>query len=453
MSRSPAQDVVELERTARFIARYQRRSEVAADHLLLAIMGSTDSRWASILIERGVGTYDQAAKVAGPLPRLDALNGLSQERVATERPMRRVLVDYIIGFLLVILRRLRPRAERSPVTPELPFGSDAELVLRVSEELASDSATVGHVLIALASLPGAQIKLLRSDYRVVAAAARLAVGLPRRRDRVILALRRPALECQRRETCLKAGSRRSRLAYLAMRICGVVWAVIVFAVETIATCALYLFLWPALLLMNGIRAAVSAALGVPFTIRRAHEIPGGETDIQPSGGYSDSRAAATMLIPRLICFVICVISMLLLFWQTHRLGVEPFPLTVSHFDILEGHSASDQVLGPLVILIDAITAHGPFLAIGILAGVGAGAFSVPSAREVQLIRLTGGHDVGRGSRLVRVIVAPLVGLTGVCSAVEAILPFKGGAVYLTVYVLPLIFAIAVSILLQALLPY
>ena len=340
MSRSPAQDVVELERTARFIARYQRRSEVAADHLLLAIMGSTDSRWASILIERGVGTYDQAAKVAGPLPRLDALNGLSQERVATERPMRRVLVDYIIGFLLVILRRLRPRAGRSPVTPELPFGSDAELVLRVSEELASDSATVGHVLIALASLPGAQINLLRSDYRVVAAAARLAVGLPRRRDRVILALRRPALECQRRETCLKAGSRRSRLAYLAMRICGVVWAVIVFAVETIATCALYLFLWPALLLMNGIRAAVSAALGVPFTRSerprnpwRGNRYPAERRLLRLARSGDDADPSADLLCDRCDQHAPTVLA------DAQARGFDAFPLMVSHFDILEGHKA------------------------------------------------------------------------------------------------------------------
>ena len=93
---------------------------------------------------------------------------------------------------------------------------------------------------------------------------------------------------------------------------------------------------------------------------------------------------------------------------------------------------------PLVILIDADDGTGPFLAIGILAGVGAGAFSVPSAREVQLIRLTGGHDVGRGSRLVRVIVAPLVGLTGVCSAVEAILPLRAELFTSPVYALPLI---------------
>ena len=116
-----------------------------------------------------------------------------------------------------------------------------------------------------------------------------------------------------------------------MRSCGVFWALTIFFLETTATVGIYIFLWPALLLANGARVLTGKILGVNFTVRRAHEIPGGELEVHPSSGTSDLQAAATILIPRLTCFAVCVTSMVLLLWQTRRLGVVPLPVTIATF--------------------------------------------------------------------------------------------------------------------------
>ena len=168
---------------------------------------------------------------------------------------------------------------------------------------------------------------------------------------------------------------------------------------------------------------------------------------------SDRRAALAILLPRVACFAIAVISILLLFWQTARLGVEPMPIVVTRYDIFQGHLQSADVVAPLLILADALTVNGVVVGVGILAGLGAGILAIPSSREVQLIRLIGGHDVGRGSLAVRCLIAPLAVVTAVFAFFEALLPWKCGPLYLTIYALPVLVAVLVAIEFRPLLPY
>jgi hypothetical protein len=437
------------------IARHRESPAIGADHLLLAIMCDESSPWARILDERGVGTYDTVRRAAAPLPSRADL-GLGQARVSRcPKPMRRAIVDLAIGLVLLATTLLRRRARPAKVDSGLPLGQDARLAILIARQLADgEDVTAGHVLVALASIPGAQIKLLRREHQLVAAAARQALGLTRGRDRFLLTLRRPALAARRLERRLRADGGAGRtVVRLLMRACGLLWALTLFFVETTVTVGLYVFLWPALLLANGVRAFTGWALGVDFTVRRAHEIPGGEVEVHLSSTTSDLRAAGAILIPRAVCFAVCLSSMVVLLWQSSRLGVVPFPVTIARYDIVQGNVELAQLIAPLLILFDTFVGHGPVVGAGILAGIGAGLLAVPSFREMQMIRLAGGHDVGRGSRALRVVLAPFSGMTAVFACFEAIVPFRGGPLYLTVYALPLLLALALAAQVDPLLPY
>lgn len=168
---------------------------------------------------------------------------------------------------------------------------------------------------------------------------------------------------------------------------------------------------------------------------------------------SDVRLALAVLLPRLACFALCVFSLFVLFWQTVRLGVYPFQITIARYDIVAGNVDASVILAPVIIFFDAWYVHGPILGTGILAGVGAGALAVPSFREIELVRMAGAHELGRGSRVVRATVAPLLVVTAVVAFFEAILPFKGGPLYLTMYAIPVGVAFLASLPLRMLLPY
>jgi hypothetical protein len=453
MTGGPSQNPRQLFQSATYIARFQKSAEVGSQHLLLALMSDGGSRWAGILEERGVGTYERPPKNAGPLPPLSSFYRARQPSARHAKPMRRIIVDAFIALFVLVIAFLFGRTTKiRPPEPELPFGDDAQLVLTVARNLAQGDPSDGHILIALASVPGPQIKLLRLEHRVVAAAARWDTGLARKRDKFILEMHQPALRWRRREASFRA-ARRTKPAFVAMRAWDLFWAAIVFTVDTAVTACMYIFLWPALLLANGLRAVVGRALGVPFTVRRAHEVLGGEMEVQPSASTSDLRTALAIFVPRAVCFLICVTSIVLIFWQTRRLGVQPFALTFARYDIVQGHVEVAPLLAPVLILFDVVYHFGIFLGPGILAGLGAGFLAVPSRREVQLIRLAGGHDVGRGSRTLRIAMAPLVLITALFAAVEAVLPFRGGPLYLTMYALPVLLALWCASAVEPLLPY
>jgi hypothetical protein len=441
--------------TAEPIARYRESGTINADHLLFAIMSDTTSTWARILDERGVGSYDAVRKVSAPLPSRATLGVSEVQPAHYAKPMRRVIIDLILGVLVLMLSGLRRRRTSTPNAPALPLRQDTLLVIDVARQLAANAEiTAGHVLVALASVPGPQIKLLRREHQVIAAAARHELGLERGRDHMLLLLHEPVLAVRRLERRLReAGGITRTLIRWALRVCGVLWALTIFFLETTATLGLYIFLWPALLLTNGVRALVARLLRLNFTVRRAHEIPGGELEVCAPPGVSDLRIAGMLLIPRAACFAVCVSTMILLLWQTQRLGGVAFPVTFARYDIIQGHVIVAQLVGPTLVLFDSFISHGPIVGCGMLAGIGCGVLALPSFREVQMIRLVGGHDVARGSKALRVAIAPLALITGLFAWLEAILPLKGGPLYITVYAVPLVLAYALAFRLLWALPY
>jgi hypothetical protein len=356
--------------------------------------------------------------------------------------MRRVVADLVILCVLWAARLLGRQPRFSA-----PQGLDerAAWALARAKDLTEGATNEGHVLVVLASMPGEHIRILRREHRQVAAACRRELGLVRDRDRITLALDYPSLLCRRLERRIQQRRLIHRWPYLAMRSCGLLWAVTVFFLDTAGTVCLYIFLWPALLLANGVRTITAHTLGLRVAIRRFHEIPGGELEVLGEDLTSDRRLAIAVLIPRLVCFGICVTTVTLVLWQMSALGVQPLPITFARHDIIEGHILLASLVAPTLILFDALITHGIAGGIGLLAGLGAGVLAVPSVREVELIQLAGGHDLGKGSRALRIIVAPLVLITALFALAEAILPFKGGPLYLTTYGAPIILALAAAV--------
>lgn len=217
-------------------------------------------------------------------------------------------------------------------------------------------------MIVLASTPGEHIKVLRREHRQVAAACRRELGLVRDRDRVTLILDYPSLLCRRCEGWIRERRDVRRLVYLGMRACGVLWAIIVYFVDTAATLCLYIFLWPALLLANGVRTVTAHGLGLRVVVRRSYEVPGGELEVVGDEATSDRRMALALLLPRLVCFALCVVTVSLFLWQMRTLGVQPLPATLARHDVVEGHILLAGLVAPMLILFDAVFTHGVALA-------------------------------------------------------------------------------------------
>ncbi len=202
MSAAVSVEVTAMLRVAGFIARFQQARAIGPEHLLLAIMSDTRSQWAKLIEERGVGTYTTVARAVGKLPPLETVDRFRRPPRYV-RSMRRVIVDLLVGLLILIFRGLRGRPPRPE--PQLPLREDAMNAMDIAHKLADGSPTVGHLLIAVASIPGKQIKLLRREHRLIAAAARQELGLARPRDQLLLLVDRPALACRRLEGRLRSG--------------------------------------------------------------------------------------------------------------------------------------------------------------------------------------------------------------------------------------------------------
>ena len=79
--------------------------------------------------------------------------------------------------------------------------------------------------------------------------------------------------------------------------------------------------------------------------------------------------------------------------------------------------------------------------------------SIPTYRELQLIRIHAGHEVGLGSLLGRAITLPASILTGAFACIETMLPLRNSPFYLTIYLLPLAISLVLAAAIVALLPY
>jgi hypothetical protein len=144
-----------------------------------------------------------------------------------------------------------------------------------------------------------------------------------------------------------------------------------------------------------------------------------------------------LLAPRALGALVCVAAMTVLLWRSEDLGVAIAPIVFRRPDLVTGAAPESLWLGPLSISLGVLEQNGTAAGIGLLAGLGAGVMSIPTFREVELIRLHAGHEAGEGSRFARAITAPASLFTGAVACVEAATPFTGAPMYATAYLVPL----------------
>jgi hypothetical protein len=257
-----------------------------------------------------------------------------------------------------------------------------------------------------------------------------------------------------RELAVHGRLSRWGIAWLLYGAAGVLGALTVFFLRILTTALLYFFLWPAALLMAGIRALCGAITGCDARSDRWLEIPGGEVALTSgTRPASPSAVAVALLAPRLLAALLCILAMTALLWRSAHLGVAIAPMVFRRPDLLTGAAPEAIWLGPLSIFVGTLEQNGTVAGIGLLAGLGAGVMSIPTFREVELIRLHAGHDTGGGSRFTRAITAPASVFTGATSCVEAVLPYTGAPIYATVYLVPLFLSVLAAVAILQFVPY
>ena len=431
-------------------------------------MAAFESPWPQQIVERGGLSYEQALRRLGWSRGAIAREPASPPEVRLYRASMRVtttvVVITLVGVVARLVRRLL-RRKRSHI-PQLRCDLAAAQAIEATRRLLpgaraerGDATNVGCLLLVLASTPGHHLRLL-DNATVLACAVRRDLGLAAWHHRLILALDRPNLETRQMRLRLQRRvarhGRASRWgpALLCFRFAGLLFAVALFPVTVLATVLLYTFLWPATILMAGLRALAGMIVGCDARGRRWHEIPGGETSLfgdEPR--ISAARLAVVVLLPRVLAFACSFAALLVLVWRSQRLGVALFPTLFSRPDVRVGASADALFETPLIIFADAWTQNGLLGGIGLLAGLGLAVMSLPTYRELQLIRLHAGHELGEGSRLARIVTLPATILTGAFACVETVLPLRNGPLYLTVYIVPLLLSLALAAYATALLPY
>ncbi|HEY6731746.1 MAG TPA: hypothetical protein VI039_12080 [Solirubrobacterales bacterium] len=451
---------------ARVIAELENETSITPTHLSLAIMSARISPWPNLILERGGFSYEKA------LRRLRSDQSRNQTAGEEGRPkyrssMRLMLIVFVMdlfAFARALVRRVfsidphpsrRDRPELDPESIE---------VMRLTQVLAAGGAASsdpgeGHVLLALVSRPGEHLRVLPNS-TIIACAVRKRLGLATRRHRLILACDRPKCLTRRGhielDRKIAANGRRSVWGgvWFTYGALGVVFAIAVFPITVLAMAFLYLFLWPAALLMSGLRTLCGMIVGCDARSFHWLKVPGGDVALTPKDRPASPRAVAIgLLAPRMLALALCLVTMTVLFWRSDRLGVVISPVIFRRPDLLTGAATEGEWLGPLSIFSGMLEQDGIAAGIGLLAGLGAGVMSIPTFREVELIRLHAGHEVGGGPRLARLITAPASLFTGAVSCVEAVLPFTGSPIYATAYIVPLFIAASLALVGLELTPY
>jgi hypothetical protein len=444
------------------IAREQGHHLVRPTHLVLAVMFDRGGPWPLLILERGGLSYRSALRRLGWRPPTETRP--SADGGPDFRSSMRLMLLVTAALMLSVVRRMfaiepAPRSGR-----RLDLSAEAKDVMRLAGTFARGQGAeakpaVGHLLLALASRPGEHLKVL-PNATVLACAIRTTLGLATPRHRLILACDRPKRIARRIHMRidheLAEHSRWSRwgVAWLLYGAAGVIAALTVFFLRILATALLYFFLWPAALLMAGTRALCGAITGCDARSYHWLEVPGGDVALTSGSGPASSRAvAAALLAPRLLAALLCILVMTALLWRSAHLGVAIAPMVFRRPDLLTGAAPEALWLGPLSIFAGTLEQNGTVAGIGLLAGLGAGMMSIPTFREVELIRLHAGHDTGGGSHFARAITAPASVFTGAISCVEAVVPFTGAPIYATAYLIPLFISFLVAIVLLQFVPY
>ncbi len=447
---------------AREIALDQGHDLIRPTHLLVAILADRATPWPILVLERGGLSDDSALRRLGWRPPAAWADTRAPRYRSSMRMMLLMASVVLLVSILRLARRLfairaRPRSEG-----HLPISADSEEMLRLAGAIKGDRpgrTEAGHLLLSLASRPGEHLKVL-PNATVLACALRIRLGLASPRHRLIVACDRPKLITRRchmridREVARHGRFSRWGLASLLYRGAGVLFALAVFPITVLATALLYLFLWPASLLVAATRSLCAAAAGCESSSHLWLKVPGGEVALTPTSRPPSPRAAAAALLaPRLVAAMFCILALLALLWQARDVGVVLSPVLYRRPDLIDGAAQEGIWRGPLMILAGMLEANGTAAGIGLLAGLGAGVMSIPTFSEIELVRLHAGHDAGGGSRLARALTAPASLFTGAVSCVEAFLPFTGSPIYATAYLVPLFLSLLIAGALLQLTPF
>jgi hypothetical protein len=448
------------------IAREQRHGVVRPTHLLLAVMSDLDTPWPDLIVERGGLAYGSALRRLG-WRFYSQPHRQEEERIRLRSSMRLSLliaVAVLVRLTIDIIRRMFAIELLPQATKRLPLSAESTEVLRLAKDFESTAGAAvpqatGSILLALASRPGPHVRVL-PNATVLACDLRTKLGLATCRHRLILACDRPKLIARRihmridREVASHGRLSHWGAAWALYGAGGGIFAFVALFASFVATGLLYLFLWPAVLLVAGTRALCGLIVGCDARSYHWLSIPGGEVAVTPESSPTAPRAvAAALLAPRLLAAVFCIAAMTVLIWRSADLGVAISPVVFRRPDVIVGGTAESLWLGPLSIFSGMLEQDGAAAGIGLLAGLGAGVMSIPTFRELELIRLHAGHEAGGGSRRSRMLTAPASLFTGAVSCVEAVLPFTGAPMYATAYLVPLIFSALVAIVLLQLAPY
>jgi hypothetical protein len=450
-----------VERAARFAA-HQRRAAVTPTDLLLAVSAEPEGRLPELIVERGGLSFERALRRAG-CPDRKGMSRLVPKPPPSYRGSmsQTVVILCLAPFLLVA--RVRRRRRVDPPAPRL--GRDSTEVVELARRFASEDppqgrvpvVTPAHLLLAIASSPGRHLRLFDNPTLMVCALRR-ELGLSAWHHRLVLAL--DAVKLRARRTKMRLDRRVARhgrasrwgLARAAYALAGLLGAAIVFPITVLANVLLYLFLWPAAILNTGIRALCGIAAGCETTNHRLHEIPGGELALAGAKAETTNhRLFVAFLLPRVLAFLISTGVLVVMVWRSERLGVAIFPTLFARPDLTA--SEVDGVWQvPLALFGDTLHQNGLLPGIGILAGLGLAFMSIPTYNELSLIRLHGGHEL-RKSSLINLLTLPATILTGAIACIEAVLPFRNGPIYLTVYIVPAAFSLLIAGLVVSLVPY
>lgn len=446
------------------LARARGEAAVTTTHLLLAVMLQAESPWPELIVERGGMTFRNAIRRLG-WQDVGALERAGQDPVPYRSSMRLMVVILITASMRLTVAVQRRSSEPTP-HPVRDLGA-AEAVNLAARFAASprssgetaDEVGVGHLLLALASSPGQHLRLLENS-TVLACAARRELDLGRWHHRLVLACDRGNLQVRRVRMRLDrrvaAHGRRSGwgAAWLGYSGLGLLAAAIVFPITVLANVLLYIFLWPGALLLGGMRAACAAIAGCEVSNHRWHEIPGGEAALTGvDTRISERRVALVFIAPRVLATLLSLAALVVLLWRVDRLGVAVFPTTAAQQETFTGSSDDSLWMAPLVLLGDMLEQNGMLAGIGLLAGLGLGFMVIPTYRELCLIRLYTGHEIGVGTRVTRYLTLPASMFTGLIACIEAILPFRNGPIYLTVYIVPVFFLVFLAGFIVSQLPY
>jgi hypothetical protein len=448
------------------IAREQRHRLVRPTHLVLAVMSDRRGPWPLLILERGGLSYGSALRRLGWKPPIEPRTSTAEEPQfrSSMRLMLLVAVVVAAALMLSIVRRMFAIEPPPRGAHRLDLSAEAKDAMRLAEAFAGGQGAeakpaVGHLLLALASRPGEHLKAL-PNATVLACDVRKRLGLATSRHRLILACDRPKRITRRvhmridREIAARGRWSRWGVAWLLYGAAGVLGALTVFFLRVLTTALLYLFLWPAALLMAGIRALFGAIAGCDSRSYHWLEVPGGDVALTSGSRPASPRAVAVaLLVPRLLAALLCILVMTALLWRSAHLGVAIAPMVFRRPDLLTGAAPEALWLGPLSIFAGTLEQNGTVAGMGLLAGLGAGVMSIPTFREVELIRLHAGHDTGGGSRFTRAITAPASVFTGAISCVEAVLPFTGAPIYATAYLVPLFLSVLAAIATLQFVPY